>query len=382
MSQKTTTTTKSFFLALVLAPLACSASPKTDTATPEPAPAPAPAPAPEPVKPPAKPIPDGFFAITPQIVVKGVDAAVDFYTKSLGAQKVYSMAGPDGKTMHAEIKIGDSLIMVEEENPAEGMKSPILLGGTSASLMVYTPDADAAFAALTAAGAKVDMPLEDQFWGDRWGAVIDPFGHRWAVATHLEELTPEQMAERGKLAMQPPPKGKKAKKGEPAWKKIAGTPATHKEPKEYHKVTIGLTVANAAAVIDFYKAAFGAVEKMRMPAMDGKRIMHAEVQIGDTALMISDAFPEMGGKSPADLGGSALTLHHYVTDVDGVFAKAQAAGGKSLMAVTDMFWGDRYGLVLDPAGYAWGVATHKEDVPPEQIGERMKQQMAQEKPKS
>lgn len=378
----TKTTTHLFLVALALAPLACSSAPKTDTAMPEQTAA-APAPAPEPAKPPVKPIPDGFHALTPQIVVKGIDAATDFYVKNLGAQKLFTMPGPDGKTMHAEIKIGDSIIMLDEENVAQGMKSPLALGGTASSLMVYVADADATYAGLTGAGAKVDMPLEDQFWGDRYGTVIDPFGHRWAVASHVEDLTPEQMVERGKIAMQPPPKGKKPKKGaEPAWKKIAGTPATSKTPKEYHTVTPGIMVANAAAVIDFYKAAFGATEKSRMPAPDGKRVMHAELIIGDSTLAVSDVFPEYGGKSPTDLGGSAMMLHYYVTDVDAVFAKAQAAGGKPAMPVADMFWGDRYGMVVDPAGYGWGVATHKEDVPPEQMAERMKKAMAQEKPTS
>lgn len=372
------TTTTILFAVLALAPLACSSSAKTDTATPDQAAAPAPAPAPEP-KPVAKPIPDGFFAVTPQLTVRGVDAAVDFYTTALGATRVFTIPGPDGKSIHAEIKVGDSVIMLDEENVQQGMKSPLTLGGSPASLMVYVPDADAAFNGLTAAGAKVAMPLEDVFWGDRYGEIVDPFGHRWAVATHLEDLTPEQMKQRGELAMQPPKKGKKPKKGAaPEWKKIAGTPATEKTPKEYHTVTPMLTVPNAAAAIDFYSSAFGATEKYRMLAPDGKRVMHAEVTLGDSAIMLSDAFPEMGSKSTAELGGSPVALHFYTTDADAVFAKAQAAGAKPEMPMMDAFWGDRYGMVIDPAGYAWGIATHKEDVTPEQMAERMKKEMQQQ----
>lgn len=371
-----TRTTKLLLVALALAPLACGSAPKADTATPEPTAA-APAPAPTPAPPPAKPIPDGFRAITPQLTVKGVDAAVEFYTRALGAQKVFTLPGPDGKSLHAEIKVGDSILMLDEENVAQGMKSPQTLGGTPATLMVFVPDADAAVATLTAAGAKVTMPLDDMFWGDRYGEVVDPFGHSWAVATHLEDLTPEQMSERARLANQPPPKGKKPKKGAPpAWKKIAGTPAAEKTPKEYHTVTPALTVADAAAAIEFYKAAFGATEKSRMPAADGKRIMHAELIVGDSTLMLADAFPEWGGKSPRDLGGSPVAIHLYVPDVDAAFARAQSAGAKPEMPVADQFWGDRYGTVVDPTGFTWGVATHTEDVTPEQMNERMKKQYA------
>jgi uncharacterized glyoxalase superfamily protein PhnB len=375
-----TPTIKLLLAVLALAPLACSNAPKADTAKPDQTVA-APAPAPTPAPPPAKPIPDGFHTLTPQLTVKGLDAAIEFYGKALGAQKLFVMAGPDGKPLHAEIKIGDSIVMLDEENLAHGMKSPLALGGTPGQLMVYVPDADAAVATLTAAGAKVTLPLEAMFWGDRYGELVDPFGHTWAVATHIEDLTPEQTAERGKLAMQPPPKGKKPKKGAPpAWKKIAGAPATEKQPKEYRSVTPAFTVADAAAAIEFYKAAFGATEKYRMLGPDGKKVMHAELQLGDSALMLTDTFAEMGGKNAGDLGGSPVALHYYVTDVDGVFAKATGAGAKPAMPVADQFWGDRYGLVVDPSGIPWGVATHKEDVPPEQMAERMKKQMQQAKP--
>jgi PhnB protein len=364
--------------ALVFAPLACA--PKADTAKPEPVPQVA-APV---VKPAAKPIPDGFFTITPQLVVKGVDAAVDFYIKAFGATKLYSMPGPDGKAMHAEIKIGDSIVFIDEE--MEGNKSPLTLGGTPATLMVYVASADTTYAAATAAGAKAEMPLEDQFWGDRYGHVIDPFGHRWAIATHLEELTPEQTQQRAALMYAPADTKKKAKPAkagktpaEPAWKKIAGTPAKGPIPDGYHTVTLAIVVPKAAEMIDFYKTAFGAIETERMPTPDGK-IMHAGLEFGTSKLMLSDEFPEMGAKSAVTLGGSPVHIHFYVTDADAQFNKVTAAGGKPAMPMSDMFWGDRYGAVTDPAGFEWGVATHKEDLTPEQMAERMKAMMAQPKP--
>ena len=370
---------------LALAPLACGA-PKADTARPEPASTPAPAPV---AKPAVKPIPDGFFVLTPQLTIKGVDQAVEFYVKAFGATRVLAMAGPDGKTMHAEIKIGDSLVFLEEENLDHGSKSPQTLGGTPGSLMVYVADADRTFAAAVAAGAKVEMPLDDQFWGDRYGQVVDPFGHRWAVGTHIEDLTDEQTKQRAALAFAPPAKGAKkpgkAAKGkpvEPAWKKIAGTPAKQAVPGEYHTVTIALVAPKAAEAIEFYKAAFGATEKDRMLAPDGK-ILHTELRIGDSALMLTDEFPEMGGKSAATLGGAPISIHYYTTDVDASFARVTGAGARSVMPVADMFWSDRYGAVVDPAGFMWGVATHTEDVKPEQMRERMNEQMAKaQKPTS
>ena len=370
------------FSILVIAPLLACGAPKADTAQPEPTPAPAPAPVAKAVK----PIPDGFFTITPQITVKGVDEAVGFYVKALGATKVLAMPGPDGKTMHAEIKIGDSLVFIDEESPDS--KSPLTLGGTPASLMVYTADANALFAAVVAAGAKVDMPIEDQFWGDRYGSVVDPFGHRWAVGQHLEDLTAEQTNQRAALIYgSPAPAGKKAKKpakakpgAEPAWKKIAGTPATQTTPPGYHTVTLALIVPKAAEAIEFYKQAFGAKEIERMPSPDGK-IMHATLEFGDSKVMLSDEFPEMGAKSAITLGGSPVAVHYYTTDVDAAFKTITAAGAKTIMPITDMFWGDRYGAAIDPSGFMWGVATHKEDLSPEQMGERMKAQMqAQPKP--
>lgn len=365
------------FSVLVLAPLACA--PKADTATPEPAPAPAPAPV---AKPAAKPIPDGFHTLTPQLVVKGVDAAVDFYVKAFGASKIYSMPGPDGKAMHAEIKIGDSIVMLDEE--MHGSKSPLTLGGTPATLMLYVPTVDATYAAATAAGAKAEMPVDDQFWGDRYGTIVDPFGHRWAISTHIEELTQEQTLQRGAIAMAPPDKkAKKPKAGktpaEPAWKKIAGAPAKGPIPDGYHTVTLAIVVPKAAETIDFYKAAFGAIETERMAMPDGK-IGHAGLEIGNSKLMLSDEFPEMGNKSALTFGGTPVNIHFYVTDADAQFNKATGAGAKPTMPMEDVFWGDRYGNVTDPAGFTWGIATHKEDLTPEQIAERLKAAMAKPKP--
>lgn len=358
-------------LALVLLAPACGPKQTTPPTTP-----PAAEPAPEPVA----PIPEGYFTLTPALLVQDVDAAVAFYTTAFGAEKQHAMPGPDGTTMHAEVKIGDSRIMIAKEDLAQNQKSPATLGDTPATLMMYVDDVDAVFAAAVGAGAAELMPVEEQFWGDRYGELVDPSGHKWALATHVEDLTPEQMGQRAQLAMPPADgkkkKPKKAKKGPPKWKEIAGTPATDPTPDDYHTVTVSLTTSDANAAIAFYKAAFGAQDKTPpMAGPDGK-VMHAELTIGDSVLMLHDEHPAMGSKSATTLGGSPVSLHMYTADVDAAFAQATGAGGTEVMPLANMFWGDRFGVVLDPAGFAWGVASRVEIVPPEQMEERMKAQMA------
>jgi len=141
-------------------------------------------------------------------------------------------------------------------------------------------------------------------------------------------------------------------------------------PEGCHTVTPYLTVRGADRAIEFYKKAFGAKELMRMPGPGGKSIMHAEIKIGDSRIFLSDEFPEMGSRSPQSLGGTANSLHLYVEDVDAAFKKAIAAGAKVQMPVADMFWGDRYGKLIDPFGHEWGLATHKEDLTPREIRKR------------
>ena len=145
--------------------------------------------------------------------------------------------------------------------------------------------------------------------------------------------------------------------------------ATKAIPDGYHSVTPYLIVNGAAKAIDFYKRAFGAVELMRMPGPDGK-IGHAEIRIGDSAIMLADEHPAMGYRSPQSLGGAAVNLMVYVERVDDVFGRAIAGGAKELQAIKDQFYGDRSGTLQDPFGHTWTVATHVEDVPPEEMGRR------------
>ena len=145
---------------------------------------------------PVKAIPDGYHTITPMLTVRDAARAIEFYKKAFNAQQLYRMNGPDGKVMHAEIKIGNSICMLGEENPQMGCQSPVTLKGTPISLYLYVENVDAAFNQAVKAGAKVEMPVADMFWGDRFGQVSDPSGHRWSLATHKEDLTPEQVGQR------------------------------------------------------------------------------------------------------------------------------------------------------------------------------------------
>ena len=147
--------------------------------------------------------------------------------------------------------------------------------------------------------------------------------------------------------------------------------AVKRVPDGSHRVTPHLTVRNAPAMIEFYKQAFGAQEKRRAPGPDGKTIMHAELEIGDSKVLLNDEFPEMGAFSPLAGKGTPVTLHLAVEDADQQFAQALAAGAEVVMPLADQFWGDRYGIVKDPSGHHWSIGSHMEDLTPEQIKERM-----------
>ena len=146
-----------------------------------------------------KPVPDGFSSVSVYLVVKNAVEALEFYQKAFGAEAGARMPGPDGKsTMHAEMRIGNSTIMLTDENPQWQMKSPETLGGSPASLHVYVDDADKLFNRAVEAGCTVTAPLMDAFWGDRYGKLADPFGHQWGIATHKEDVAPEEMGRRAK----------------------------------------------------------------------------------------------------------------------------------------------------------------------------------------
>jgi PhnB protein len=150
-------------------------------------------------------IPEGYHSVTPYLVVDGADAAIRFYGEAFGAAEELRMPmGESGKLAHAEVKIGDSHVMLADEFPDMGFLGPLKRGGATASLMIYVPDVDAAYAKAIGAGAKEERPPADQFWGDRMGTLIDPFGHRWTLATHVEDVAEDEMRRRMTEAFKQP----------------------------------------------------------------------------------------------------------------------------------------------------------------------------------
>ena len=147
-----------------------------------------------------KPIPEGYHSVTPYLIIKNAAEAIEFYKKAFGATELFRMDQPDGKIGHAEIKIGDSPIMLSDEFPEMGYRGPQSLGGSPVSIMLYVEDVDTVVDRATTAGAKLDRPVEDKFYGDRTGSLTDPFGHIWHVGTHKEDVSPQEMEKRAAAA--------------------------------------------------------------------------------------------------------------------------------------------------------------------------------------
>ncbi|HKW18721.1 MAG TPA: VOC family protein [Terriglobales bacterium] len=159
----------------------------------------------------AQAVPPGFHTLTPHLVVRNADAALEFYKKALGAEVLNVARMDDGKIMNAAVRIGDSMLMLNDEMPEFGALSPLSTGGSGVTIHIYTEDVDTAYNRAISAGAKVTMPLMDQFWGDRYGVVTDPFGHSWSLATHVKDMSPEDMqrAQDEAFAKMPPPEARK-----------------------------------------------------------------------------------------------------------------------------------------------------------------------------
>jgi len=144
----------------------------------------------------AKPIPDGYHTVTPHLAVRGAAAALDFYAKAFGAEEIFRLPGPDAKVMHAEMRVGDSTVMLGEESPEMGATAPPTIGGTAVSLHLYVRDVDASCARAASAGCTIELPPTDMFWGDRYAKLCDPYGHKWGLATHKEDVSPDELARR------------------------------------------------------------------------------------------------------------------------------------------------------------------------------------------
>lgn len=144
-----------------------------------------------------KPIPEGYSTITPGLTIRGAVGAIDFYQRAFGAETLSAFKLPDGRLMHAELKIGDSRLFLSEEFPEMGCPGPTTLGGTTSSLFLYVTNVDQAFERAVRAGATVKQPVQDMFWGDRFGSLTDPYGHNWSLATRTENVPPDELQRRG-----------------------------------------------------------------------------------------------------------------------------------------------------------------------------------------
>ena len=148
-----------------------------------------------------KAVPPGFHTLTPHLVVRKAEQALEFYKNAFGAEVLHVAHMPDGKVLHASLRIGDSMLMLNDEFPDYGTLSPLSTGGSAVTIHIYTENVDAAFNRALSAGAQVKMPLADQFWGDRYGVVADPFGHKWSLGAHIKDMSPEEMQREQDRAM-------------------------------------------------------------------------------------------------------------------------------------------------------------------------------------
>jgi PhnB protein len=286
----------------------------------------------------AEPVASVHASATPRLTFKDAAKAIEFYKQAFGAKETMRFELESG-IPHAEIMIGDSVILLTEEWPEGGRFSPETLGNSPVMMSLSVPDVDKFFARAIGAGAKSVVPIADQFYGRREGTLEDPFGYRWSVSTVTEEMSVEEMHRRMKGMT----------KGDTASKK----PAVNPVPRGFRMVTPYLVAEDGPALLEFAKQAFSAEEAFRAVTPIGG--VHGEVVIGDSRLMIGGGTP--GHKFPSTLHPNAL--HLYVEDADAVCQKAVAAGATLIDEPRDQDYGERSGSVKDPAGNIWYIATHK-----------------------
>jgi PhnB protein len=289
----------------------------------------------------AEPIAAVHTTATPRLTFKDAAKAIDFYEQAFGAKEIMRFdAG--GSIPHAEIRIGDSTILLAEEWPEGGRFSPETLGNSPVIMSLSVPDVDEFFAHAIGAGAKTVRPIADQFYGRREGMLQDPFGYVWSVSTLKEEMSLEEMHRR-----MPGGEGPEGGRRRPA----TGVDSV---PRGFHKVTPYIVTPDGDGMIDFAKNAFGAEVTLRAEGGGGGGV-HGEVRIGDTMLMMGGGIP---GK-PFAAKPQTTALHIYVEDTDAVYKKALQAGATSTGAPQDHEYGERGASVKDPFGNFWYIATHK-----------------------
>jgi PhnB protein len=265
--------------------------------------------------------------------VRNAAQAIDFYTRAFGARELMRFALGDN-IPHAEIEIGNTMIILADAAPALGFPGPDVLGGSPVTIRVDVDDPDAAVRRAVDAGAIVFRPVRTEFYGERTGTVVDPFGYRWSLTKKLETLSIDDMHRRLQTS------------GD------AGLAAREWIPEGERDVTPYLVVADVPAVIDFANTVFDAKEEMRAVGSAGG--YHAEIRIGDSKVMIGGGAPELSWRGES----KTMPLHVYVPDVDAVYARAVGAGAESTGEPRDMEYGDRECGFVDPGGNTWYVSTH------------------------
>ncbi|MGZ4731118.1 MAG: VOC family protein [Terriglobales bacterium] len=275
---------------------------------------------------------------SPRLSFKSVAKAIEFYKNAFGAKETFCFEN-EGGVAHAEIMIGDSLLMLAEEWPEGGRYSPETTGNSPVAMAIRVPDVDAFAGHAIAAGAKLQRPITDQFYGKRDANLLDPFGYPWNVFTVREEMSVEEMHRRFREMM----KGQEKKK-----------PAVDPVPKGYSTLTTYLVAQDADGLIAFLTKTFGAEETFRSgPGTEGG--LHCEVKIGDSMLMVG------GGGAGMKWRGTPMpsAFHIYVPDCDATYARALEAGATSIGKPADQFYGERSATVKDAAGNSWYIATYK-----------------------
>jgi PhnB protein len=270
--------------------------------------------------------------------VADASAAIEFYREAFGAKELMRLTEPDGRIGHAEIQIGNAVVMISDEYPDYGTVSPQTIGGSSVKIHLDVTDVDTFAERAIAAGATLVRPIEDQFYGDRAGQIADPFGYTWIVATHQKDVPVEEMQKELDKWNQE----RSAKYSDEA----SGIKEPRMRRENRHAVTPYITVHKPAELIDFVTESFGAIEHFRATGSAGG--MHAEVSIGDSIVMIGGA---------EHIQPMPTAIHLYVPDVDQAYERALRAGGKSLMPVADQPYGERSGGVEDVHGNRWYIAT-------------------------
>jgi PhnB protein len=279
---------------------------------------------------------------TAYLIVNDAARAIEFYKQAFGATEIMRLHGPGERIGHAEIRIGNSTIMIADEFPDFGAVSAQTLGGSPVKIHLQVDEVDAAAARAVAAGAKVLRPVQDQFYGERSGQFADPFGYTWMISTQIEELSAEEIERRFAALQQASPA---SSADEAKW-----TLPVPYIRKGFRTLTPYLLVPGAANLIDFYQQAFGAEEIFRVARPGSDLIMHAEIRIAGSMIELADANAEFKPRASTNI--------LYVSDADATFQRALDAGATSLSAPMDQPYGDRQGTVKDPGGNSWHITTH------------------------